>query len=225
MKWMSQSKLRFAAVVVIGLVTSVAFQNCAKQSSGPSEAPVDTQLMLEQQAMSVLTTRCMSCHNSESKAGGVDVTNINELLAIGLVIPAEPSLSLIYTTASSYHQSQNLSQNEVKAIHAWITDGFKNDTPVTPLPTGETKPTWVSIKANIIDTNCLGCHGTNQQSGGVSFATYNLAMNTVQRGVPNQSALYTSVAVRMTMPRGRAALSTADRNIIAQWISLGAPEN
>ena len=152
------------------------------------------------------------------------------MLAKGVIIPNEPLLSVLFTEiqAGRMPPSKALGSTEIQAISDWIALGFSTAPvvgtlpPNTAIPLG---PTFTSINENILKTKCLGCHNATNLSGGSSFATYTSTMNTVQRTLPLSSSLYTSVAVRLTMPKGSAALNGAETKAIFDWITAGALNN
>lgn len=228
-------KIKLALLIGSSLVTLIFYQNCSKASSDKTQSSSSATTTAEQEitnseAMMVLTTRCASCHDSATKAGGVDVLNINEMLATGVVIPNEPSLSVLFAEIQNGRMppASALSQSEMTAVFNWIQEGFKTPPNVIAPPPPATIPlaaNFNSINTNILKTKCLGCHNAANTQGGVSFSTYVSTMNTVQKTLPMGSSLYTSVAVRMTMPKGGALLSAAETKVIFDWITAGAANN
>jgi len=232
MGFFKKSRIRTASFVAGSLVLVLSYQNCSNSfvnSSGLSSGITEQDIM-QQKAMQVLTTRCSSCHNADLKSGGVDVLSVNDMLALGIVIPGEPSLSLVFTQIQngSMPPSKPLAQAEVDAVFSWISEGFKDSTPVItpPPPTPTTlEPKYASIYTKILQPKCLGCHNSGS-SNGVSFSSYNATMNTVQKTLPLSSALYTAVATRRTMPKGApGSLSAAETKAIFDWITAGAANN
>ncbi|MBC7464796.1 MAG: hypothetical protein H7256_02290 [Bdellovibrio sp.] len=232
MAFLKKSTVKSIGLAVGSLVLIFAYQNCAKPyvSGSGSATGLSQQDIVQQKAMQVLTTRCSSCHSSSLKSGGVDVLDINEMLALGIIIPGEPSLSLIFTEiqGGTMPPSKSLAQADIDAVYNWIADGFKdgsNVTPITPTTPTTLEAKYASIYTKILQPKCLGCHNSNS-SNGVSFASYTSTMNTVQKTLPLSSALYTSVATRKTMPQGSpGSLSAAETKAISDWITAGALNN
>ncbi len=230
-KW----NLKAVVFLCVGLATTLFYQNCAKPVSQSDSASVEqsgltNQDILTQKSMQVLVTNCSKCHNDTLKSGGVNVLDTNEMLANGLIVPGEPSLSLIFTSIQSGQMppSKALPQVDVQAVFDWVSTGFTANTPVvTPNPptTSTLTATYASIAKNILAPKCMGCHNSNNVAGGISFANYNSTMNTVQKGLPNSSSLYTSTAIKRTMPRGGNALSSSETQAISDWITNGALNN
>ena len=219
-------------ILALALLTLSFYQNCAKPISQSSSlaSGLSENSIAEQKALTILTTKCSSCHNSTTPSGGVDVLSIDLLLATGAIIPTEPGLSPLFQAISSGSMppSGALGQQDILAISDWIAK-MQKDTPVNlppggiPIPLG---PTYGAIFQNILKKDCLGCHNSGNQRGGVSFSTYNATMNTVQKTLPMNSGLYISVAVTNTMPLGAGgSLSTAEKKAIFDWITAGALNN
>lgn len=232
MAFLKKSTVKSIGLAVGSLVLILAYQNCAKpyvSGSGLSEG-LSQQDLTQQKAMQVLTTRCSSCHSSSLKSGGIDVLDINEMLALGVVVPGEPSLSLVFTEiqGGTMPPSKSLAQADIDAVYNWIADGFKDGstvTPITPTTPAVLEAKYASIYVKILQPKCLGCHNSGS-SNGVSFASYTATMNTVQKTLPLSSSLYTSVATRKTMPKGSpGSLSAAETKAISDWITAGALNN
>ncbi len=225
-------KIKSAVLLSASLLTLMFYQNCAKPiSQSSSMASGLTELNIaEQKALTILRTKCATCHNSASPSAGVDVMSVDLLLATGAIVPTEPGLSPLFQAVSSGSMppGRGLAQEDIMAISDWIIK-MQKDQPVNlppgsgPIPLG---PTYASIYQNILKNACLGCHNSANQRGGVSFSTYASTMNTVQRTLPMNSGLYLSVAVNPTMPQGApGSLTTAEKNAIFQWITNGAANN
>ncbi len=233
MSMKKKASITFKAVSLafVSFVFALTFQNCSKMGLSKSGSSGVTEKDLKvQKAMLVLTTQCSSCHSSENRSGGVDVLNVDELLALGLIVPGEPSLSLLFTEiqTGAMPPSKALAQSDVDAIYNWILDSSKPTGSIALPPGGGPLPLegkYASVFRNILQPKCLGCHNAGSQNG-VSFATYNATMNTVQKTLPLSSGLYTSVAVRRTMPKGNpGSLSAAETKAISDWITAGALNN
>lgn len=227
-----RKKLRIMTFMVCGFITMLSYQNCSPLNSkdAGSTTASSGQELTNQKAMTILTTRCSSCHDANTKAGGVDVLNIEEMLARGVIVPNEPNLSALFNDIQSGRMppAKALSQSEMQAVYNWIQDGFKDPQAITTPPPPTTVPlaaTYNSINTNILKTKCLGCHNSSKSDGGISFSTYTSTMNTVQKTLPLSSALYTAVATRKTMPKSSAALPIEETKAISDWITAGANNN
>lgn len=224
-------KLKIITTLIFAFIVLVAYQNCSGGKKGDaSEGYASEQAIATNKALTILATKCSSCHNSSIKAGGIDVLNLDEMLAYGIVVPNEPLLSLLFTKVQSGQMppTKALSNAEIQAISDWIQLGFTTAPVIGNLPPGTViplAPNYTSINANILSKRCLGCHNVGNPSGGVSFSTYASAMNTVQRTLPLQSSMYTATAVRRVMPPSGGALNAAETKAIFDWITAGAANN
>lgn len=231
MNRMRKAPIKSLGLLTTGFVLIMFFQNCSKSYVNNGDlSSLTEQDVLQEKAMVVLTTKCSSCHNADLKSGGIDIMNVNELLSLGVVIPGEPSLSLVFNEIQGGQMppSKSLAQADIKAVYDWIADGFKTIDPI-PLPTNPMptvlEPKYASIYSKILQPKCLGCHNSGS-SNGVSFSSYTSTMNTVQKTLPLSSGLYTSVATRRTMPKGSpGSLSAAETKAIFDWITAGAMNN
>ena len=236
----ARRQLKFVLLLNCSFVLVLFYQNCSPMSTGntgsgsgsstSSSTASDTDINT-QKAMTILTTKCSSCHDNTMKSGGVDVLNISELLSSGVVVPNEPSLSLLFTQVQSGQMppGKSLSQAEIQSLFNWIQSGVSATTTPVVTPPVTTPPalaaTFSSIKTNILTPKCIGCHSSSSASGGISFSTYASTMNTVVATNPNSSGLYTSTATRKSMPKSGTLLTAAQTAIISQWIMAGAPNN
>ncbi len=225
-----RAKLKLITAVLAGFVVLVSYQNCSSKKNYSSQSSTSEQELATNKALTLLATQCSSCHDSNIKAGGIDVLNLNEMLARGVVVPNEPLLSVLFTEvqAGRMPPSKALGYSDIQALSDWIALGFSTAPTIGTLPPNTIiplGPTFTSINENILKVKCLGCHNAGNLSGGNNFGTYASTMNTVQRTLPLSSSLYTAVAVRLTMPKGRAALNAAETKAIFDWITAGALNN
>lgn len=206
------------------------YQNCS--ASHESELNSASSLGLsevDQKAQAVLMTRCYSCHKPDLKSGGLDVTDQNYMLFNRLIVPGEPQLSILYQRIQdgSMPPSSTLSYADTQAIADWIMNSFKTALPpvATPTPTVLT-PTYASINNLVLKLSCTNCHRSGNAQGGLALDTYQGVKNAVVVGDAMNSALYTSIAVRNTMPQGAGgSLSAAQKAAIRTWINNGALNN
>lgn len=229
---MKSMKVKIKSVLILSFsfMTVLFYQNCSKPVSQSSSlvSGLTSFDIVEQKAIAVLNAKCATCHNASSPNGGV-VMDMDSLLASGAVVPTEPGISPLFQAISNGRMppSRPMAQEDIMAISEWITkmskDGGVVLPPDAPLPLG---PTFASISKNILVPKCLRCHNAANSAGGVNYATYNSASNTVQKTLPMNSSFYTSVAVRNTMPKDApGSLSTDERTAIFNWITAGGANN
>ncbi len=231
MKTSRQVKIKSVLILSFSFMTVLFYQNCSKplsQSSSLSSG-LTAQDIAQQKALTILTTKCSTCHNIDSPSGGVDVLSIDKLLASGAIVPTEPGISPLFQVISSGRMppSKPLAQEDILAVSDWITKMTKdqpvNLPPDAPIPLG---PSYASINKNILIPKCVRCHNAGNSAGGVNYANYIVASNTVQKTLPMASSLYTSVAVRNTMPKDApGSLTAAEKQAIFTWITNGGANN
>ena len=115
--------------------------------------------------------------------------------------------------------------------------------PTTPTPTpGGLQPTLSSIQSVVFDASCIGHHGDHATEAGLDLTTgqsysnlvnvpsTQVALNLVTPNDAENSYLIHKLDGRAgmvgdLMPVGAAALSTAQIDVIKQWINAGAQNN
>ena len=91
-------KKQYVIIAIIGVVFPLAFQNCSQLGydetlSKSANYGLKESEVLEQKAMRVLETNCTSCHNPDIPSQGVDLTNVDYMLFLGVVVPNESGQS------------------------------------------------------------------------------------------------------------------------------------
>ena len=187
-------------------------------------------LPLQSNALKVIQSKCVSCHNSTNPSGGIAyLTDVNSLLYYGLVIPGEPQISHLYQLIQTGRMPPNapLKAAESQAIYDWIYSGIPNGGggSVSTPPTATTlTATFTSINTLILKPKCLGCHNSGNAQGGVSYTSYTSTMSTVIAGNVAGSSLFAAVNSGI-MPKNGTRLSTAEITAISNWISNSATNN
>lgn len=204
---------------------SLSYQNCSKYNSqslmSAHQSPLE---ILQSQSSGILTAKCLSCHNSDNKQGGVNVADLNEMLANGVVNVEEPDLSFLLQAvkAGTMPPTKPLTQSEIVTLNDWV-NGLKAQPPsIAPPPVNQPlMPTFASIQQKILQPKCLGCHGA---AGGFSYADYQSTLKSVVAGNAVASKFYQSV-LNNQMPKNNVALSSAEKTAILNWINSGALNN
>ena len=194
----------------------------------------------QSQALSILQSNCTSCHGATSGSGGVfNLTSPAHLVSIGLVVPGQPSQSGLYLAINGGGMPLGgaLSTADQAVIYNWIAAGASasggsggngggggSPTP-TPTPISSTAPTFSSIKANILQSNCVSCHSGSLPAGGYNFSTYGGVRTAVDTGNPTFSLLYSKIQSGQMPPSPASPLSSDQANVILQWIEAGALNN
>ena len=201
---------------------------------------------LATQAKAVLQNKCASCHTGTGSGGLSNIMDEANLKSGGWIVPGNPNNSPLLRRVydGSMPPGQPLSNNEQTALFNWVqamggstggtggigqpggpvAGGTPTPTPTPPMGGGGgavIDPTFTNVNNTILIPRCVGCHGN---AGGVSYANYTVTLRTVNVNNPAASRLYASVA-NGSMPRGSGALSAAERKLILDWITLGAPND
>lgn len=91
----------------------------------------------------ILQSNCASCHGSANGAGGVsNITEINQLVSSGLVIPGDPNNSRLYQVVESgvMPPTDPLPSGAVQTLYNWILNGFSLSPSPSPSPTPSLSP-------------------------------------------------------------------------------------
>ncbi len=215
------------------ITSGIALANGAVvQPSGPKFPAGATELT--KQAVTLLYDRCASCHNrgsGESSGGGVlNAFDPAQLVISGMVKPGRSAQSPLYDTILRNRMPKSpaaaFTAAEKTLIRTWIdTDIAANPAPLTDTVLLPLAPTYASVRANILATRCVLCHGGSLGTEeGYSYATYTATLRSVRVGQPSQSKLYT-ICLSGEMPERFSRLSTPEMNALSGWISAGAPQN
>lgn len=90
------------------------------------------------------------------------------------------------------------------------------------------RPTYQSIREQILKPSCFKCHSGLEAEMGIDLASYSDVINSnlglITPGEPLNSTLYLNVQSGRMPPEG-PRLSDAEIKNIYDWIMLGAPEN
>lgn len=89
-----------------------------------------------------------------------------------------------------------------------------------PPSVGTTPDSYASLRAGVLNTNCLGCHTVGYSYG--DFSTYAGVRAKLTPGNPAGSLFYQKVGPGGNMPPG--GMSTTMVTRIYDWIAAGAPE-
>lgn len=226
---------KYFGMILVLSVTVLSFQNCAVVGDAAGDPPLDGNLtgqsnpeMVQNKAMAVINSRCVSCHNPENSKGGIDyLSDVSSLLFYRMIVPRDPGSSILYQVIQEgvMPPAGSLSDEEITAINDWINEGFNSNAPVKAPPVVSTnlEAKYSNILKNVFTQRCNGCHSSAAARGGVVLDTYAATRNVVTAGVPNSSALYTAL-----LPGGKMAdkgVTGAELGVIRDWIMSGAQNN
>ncbi len=194
----------------------------------------------------LLRTHCQKCHGEGSRKGGLDLRSMTGILQGGesgdpAIVPGKAGESLLVRLVAEKSmppgQLPKLGKDEVGRIKAWIDAGAP-----TGSSTADSSPSTSAHAAlarkvgDILEFNCLVCHGRRKREGGLDLRTVASMRKGGKTGpalIPGNSA--ESLLVRRIrqdeMPTriGRSEfsvkpISAAELDQIRSWIDAGAPE-
>lgn len=139
MQWNRNAGRKFAALLVVG---SSAILPATTAGADPPSAGGDA--ALSKKAASVLSLRCLSCHNPVKKAGGLDMSTRSAALNGRAFVPqnAEQSRMARQVAAGKMPPDGRLPEAEVAVLRRWIDAGaaYAREPLVEIKPT--LKPLW-----------------------------------------------------------------------------------
>lgn len=160
----------------------------------------------------IFLARCMPCHSSDNRRGGLDLSQgLDSLATSADVVKGSPERSVLLKRIRGTEGRQMppngapLSDAEIATVSTWITS---------------TKPDPTAIFA----ARCSPCHSSSRKAGGLDLSQGldGIAASTdVKPGDPSSSILFQRLheSGGSAMPKGRAPLSDAEIQVIQSWIS------
>jgi len=222
------SKGRLLTSLAILLVLSV-------HASGAAPAKDAGASLFQNQIQPAFAKSCLSCHNPQSKQGGLDLSSRDAALRGGgrgpAIVPGNAAESLLYKLISRQEQpampykSEPMAKEVVDRIAEWINAGASyGEDPGRTLFAEHVRP--------VLETKCLPCHGGGKTNrSGFDLATREALLRggdngpAVVPGKAQESALWKRITheVQPGMPFQREKLSSEAIARIAAWIDAGAP--
>lgn len=118
------------------------------------------------------------CHDQNSASDGVILTNYQNILSTGDVVPGNPGNSDLYDVVTETDPSKvmppppatPLTSAQQALIYKWIQQGAKNNSCGENCDT--TQFNYSGTISSIISSNCIGCHSGTNPGGGILLNTY-----------------------------------------------------
>lgn len=198
--------------------TGLAQNSLGLGSGSPSEVA----------ALNVLSSRCLNCYGASGSGGLANITNVQNLIKAGWVIPGHPEVSplakAVVPGVGNMPQGGRLSDGEYQTLRTWILGTVGTPAPIAAPPLAPAPPpilvtteaTFTNVSRLILQPKCVRCHDF--------FANYNGTIGEVMVGSPKGSPMY-DLTVDGSMPQNGAHLSDAELKLLAAWITAGALNN
>jgi uncharacterized membrane protein len=179
--------------------------------------------------LKVFDVSCVSCHG---ESGGIDLDSYSSV--VDHLQNIKNTTVLRDTMPKAPYKKLTPTQREL--LSAWIEAGGPerplNGTDPGEIEPIEIKPTYSSIKKEILDKKCLSCHGQGGSVSRIPMETReNLLDPTFEIVIPGNavdSAIMFVVepGARKFMPPAKSGISPVnedEKRVIKEWIENGAP--
>ncbi len=228
------------ATVVGAIVFGGAWRLDAAAAERQPNATAKTPLF-ETDVLPIFKANCLRCHGAKAKKAELDLRSRASILTGGesgpVIDPGKPQKSLLYEMVHDGKmppgKARKLSQAEVEIIRRWIENGA----PFTSEQAGDAKTTISQHDVlPILLRRCTVCHGQGRQEAGLDLRSRAAMLrggksgSAIVRGKPEESLLLKKIRSGEMPPRRRIVevsikpIETAETELLARWIALGAPE-
>lgn len=177
----------------------------------------------------LLNSNCAfsGCHDANSKAEGIDLSNYVATMQSDVIETSSPSNSELYEVITDSDPDKRmppppyaaLNAQQVQTLLTWMQQGARNNSCVGDCDSSSV--TYVSAILPIIQDNCQSCHNASNTSGGVLLTNY-AEINAIAM---DGRLLGTLTANGYSqMPPG-GALDACSIGKVKKWINAGSPNN
>lgn len=194
--------------------------------SGCTRYVADPEACYNDKVKQILVTNCATagCHNPSDKKEGFDFTSYEGVMkAVKAKHSGQSDLYTVLNAKGDERMPPNysLSQDEKDIIKHWINNGAPNNS--CSALSCDTSAYTYSIVFATLKTNCLGCHNTNNASGGVLLNTHANVVASVKDNKLLGSIRHESGY--SAMPQYSAKLNDCEIKIIEKWVNAGMLDN
>lgn len=190
-------------------------------------------IYFEYDILPILVSNCAmsGCHSVASHKEGVILTSYAYTMNTADVTPYSLNNSDLWEVITDNNPNDvmppppaTLTTAQKDLIAAWINQGAKN---LSCNPSygvcDTTNVTFSAVVQPIMQTQCVGCHKTGNEGGGINLQTHAgvaaIALNGDLMGSIRHLAGYSA------MPKSQAIMPTCQINKIQAWVNAGAPNN
>src|SRR5439155_18869299 len=225
--------IRFVVVAVLSWHFGHAMPGASAGDTAPPPA------LFETDVQPLFKAKCLRCHGDKARKGDLDLRTHASVLKGGesgsVVLPGNPEKSLLYEKVRSGvmppSKKDPLSEAEVALIRRWIEPGAR-----TARAGQSEQPVTQHDVIPILLRRCTVCHGPRQREGGLDLRTKASMLKggksgpALVPGKPEDSLLLKKIRSGAMPPLRRLVevsikpIEPAVTEVIARWISQGAPE-
>ncbi len=239
-----QLKKPTLVVMLVGLVSALFVLTCQHEPLVAPELPpnnggsgggdtvvvCDPDTVFFQQAiLPLVIAQCAgtSCHNSITHAGDLVLTNYQQIMNGGLLVPGNPYqgelMEKITTTETGDRMppppKDPLPSSQIELLRTWITQGARNNSCVGGCDTSNVS--YGGTIAPLLALKCNGCHSGSSPQGGLDLTNWAivnaLALNGRLAGSVQHLPAYHA------MPPSGGQLPACEIREIQIWIANGSP--
>ena len=114
--------------LILFSVLLLSFQNCTQFNLVPTSSDSASLSVADYDQINskLLTPKCVSCHNSTVKSGGIDLSSYSKLMTSNVVTPYDSERSLLYIVLANGSMPEGgppVSSTTLLAIKTWIDAG------------------------------------------------------------------------------------------------------
>ncbi|QDU10695.1 PSD1 and planctomycete cytochrome C domain-containing protein [Gimesia aquarii] len=196
-------------------------------------------IFYESAVKSIITEKCLRCHNSKTKKAGLDLSSaqgIQNGSESGRIVQAgDPDESLLIEMINAGEMppdgKDHLSKKELNEIRNWISAGAKFRETV------QTKPSVTQHDIiPLLHLRCVACHGGRRKEAGLDLRTKESILKggksgpAVVPGEPEKSLLIQRIASGEMPPRRKLVsvsvkpMEVNELKRLSKWIALKLPE-
>lgn len=222
-----------------GILFGVFIWSCTHEAPVPDPGtgdpsdpgiPNPTNICFEADVLPIFQSYCAKsgCHDAATHKEGYVLDNYTNIMKRGIV-PGNAVNSKLYTVLFASGEdrmpppgSAQMTDAQKTTIGIWINQGAKNTTNCGAACDENAFAYNANIKP-IMNTYCVGCHGSVNPSKGIDLSSYTGTRTSALNG-----SLYGSVSHAsgfVAMPQGAAKLSQCKITVIQKWVAAGAPNN
>jgi hypothetical protein len=210
---------------------------------GENQSQKPREISYERDVLPLLKARCFECHSAAKHKADLDLSTLAGLRKGGetglVLVPGKPDESPLYERihegSMPPQKDKRLSEDEIRLIHDWISQGAIAGEPEGAAAVGE-KPLTQHDVVPIMLRRCTACHGGLRREADLDLRTPTSMLRggksgpAIVRGKPEESRLIARIKSGEMPPRDHllgVSLKTIEApeiETLEKWIAAGAPE-